>query len=229
MSAQRLSVNRWVKYHSFVVFSTFAFAIILNSTIPIIISGLLSFGFLILNHPQIELPHKTNSFWKMPPNWITLIRVIATLTIGVIFPYLSPFIVGLIGLIILVSDKLDGYLAEKLKLKSYFGAQFDQETDAFFITIYAFILYLGGFMGIWILALGLLRYLNIIALVVFKQQHKPEPRFLGARLVATMVMIALLIPFVTPIWLYLPFAAVSVIFLIGSFTYTFSYQVLQPG
>ncbi len=229
MSAQRYSVNRWIKYHSFAVFSTFILAIVLESTIPLIVSGTLSFGYLILQHQQVELPERTLSFWQMAPNWVTFIRVIAILVIGLVYPMLTPFFIGLIGLIILISDKVDGYLAETKGMKSFFGAQFDQETDAFYITMYAFILYLDGYMGIWILALGLLRYLNIIVLVLFNQQHKPEPRFLGARLVATMVMIALLIPFVTPSWLFTPFAAISVLFLIGSFSYTFTYQVLQPG
>ena len=78
------------------------------------------------------------------------------------------------------------------------------------------------------LALGLLRYLNIIALVLLRQQHKKEPRFLAARLVATMVMIALLVPFVTPMWLYTPYVALSVICLCFSFAYTFSAHIMQP-
>ena len=165
----------------------------------------------------------------MPPNLITFIRIIAILGVAATFQWLTPFVTGLIGLIILIADKLDGYLAQKYNMRSFFGAQFDQETDAFYISIFAFILYLNGYVGIWVLALGLLRYMNIITLVLFNQQHKPEPRFLGARLVATMVMIALLVPFVLPAWLYTPYVALSVVCLLFSFAYTFSYQVLQPA
>ena len=81
----------------------------------------------------------------------------------------------------------------------------------------------------WVVALGILRYANIIGLVLLKSQHKKEPRVLVARLVATLVMSALLLPYVTPSWFYTPYLAVAVICLIFSFAYTFSYTVLQPG
>ena len=219
---------RWTRNHSFVVFAAFVVAIGLKTAVPLAIVGLLSFIYFIATHQNIESESGLFSFWQMPPNWVTLLRVVLITAVGLIFQFLTPFILGLLGLHILVSDKLDGYLAEKNEMQYFFGSQFDQETDAFFISIYALILYLDNYAGIWVLALGLLRYLNIIALVLLRQQHKKEPRFLAARLVATMVMIALLVPFVTPMWLYTPYVALSVICLCFSFAYTFSAHIMQP-
>lgn len=228
MNAQIWSVQRWTRNHSFVVFTAFVVAIVLKTAVPLAVIGFLSFAYFIATHPNIESEGRVFSFWQMPPNWVTLLRVILITVVGLTFQFLTPLALGLLGLIILVSDKLDGYLAESQQMNSFFGAQFDQETDAFFISIYALLLYLDNYAGSWVLALGLLRYLNIIALVLLRQQHKKEPRFLAARLVATMVMIALLIPFVTPMWLYTPYVALSVVFLCLSFAYTFSAHVMQP-
>ena len=227
ISTQIQSVQRWTRYHAFVVFTTFVLSIFLNSAIPLAMVGLFSFIVLIVQHQTVISEQGMHSFWRMLPNVITFVRMVVVVLIALFFHQLSPFLLGLLGFIILVFDKVDGYVAQKQRMRSLLGAQFDQETDAFFIGIYALILYLNGYAGIWITILGLLRYLNIIALVLLKQQHKKEPRFLAARLVATMVMIALLVPFVTPAWLYTPYAVLSVICLVCSFTYTFSAHIAQ--
>jgi len=228
MIFQTLSIQRWTRYHAFVIFTTFLAAIALKTVLPLAVAGLLSFVYLIWQHQAIECERGLLYFWQIPANWVTFIRVIVICVVGVNYQHLSPFLIGVFGLVILLSDKLDGYLAQKYKTTSVVGAQFDQETDAFFISVYSLILYLDDYLGIWVLMLGLLRYINILALVLLKQQHKKEPRLLVARLVATMVMIALLIPFFTPKWLYTPYVAFSVFCLVLSFAYTFSYQVLQP-
>lgn len=223
-----LSVQRWTRYHALAIFTTFLVAIALYTPVPLAIVGFLSFVYLIWQHQVVESERGLLYFWQIPANWVTLLRVIVICVVGVNYERLSPIAIGIFGIIILLSDKLDGYLAQRYKTTSVVGAQFDQETDAFFISIYSLILYLDNYLGLWVVLLGLLRYLNILALVILKQQHKKEPRLLVARLIATMVMTALLIPFFTPKWLYTPYAAFSVLCLVLSFAYTFSYQVLQP-
>lgn len=223
-----LSVQRWTRYHALAIFTTFLVAIALNTAVPLAIVGFLSFVYLIWQHQVVESDRGLLYFWQIPANWVTLIRVIVICVVGIYYDRLSPINIGIFGIIILISDKLDGYLAQRYKTTSVVGAQFDQETDAFFISVYSLILYLDNYLGLWVVLLGLLRYLNILALVILKQQHKKEPRLLVARLIATMVMTALLIPFFTPKWLYTPYVAFSVLCLVLSFAYTFSYQVLQP-
>ena len=225
---QMQSIHRWTRYHSFVIFTTFIISIVAGTAVPLTLAGLLSFAYFIAQHQTVERPQGNLSFWAMPPNWITLLRLLGTVIVGLIHPLLSPILLGGYGLLILIYDKVDGYLAQKHDMSSPFGAQLDQEADAFYISIFSLILYLQGYVAIWVLALGLLRYLNIIALVLLKQQHKKEPRFLLSRLVATMVMIALLIPFVLPAWLYTPFVALSVICLVLSFANTFTAHIRQP-
>ena len=103
------------------------------------------------------------------------------------------------------------------------------ETDAFFIALYATILWVSGFAGVWVLALGAMRYLNVFALFVLRQLHKPEPRLFIARFIAVMVMIAVMAPFVAPRLLYLPYLVLTVVLLCGSFSWTFQQHVRQPG
>lgn len=227
MTLQIYSVQRWTRYHALAIFTTILVAIVLKSMVPLAVVGFFSFAVLIYQHQVVESEQGLCSFWEIPANWVTLIRVILVCLVAVNYQNLAPVLLGFLGLFILILDKLDGYLAQKTKTTSMVGAQFDQEVDAFFITVYTFILYLDEYVSVWVLTLGLLRYVNILLLVLLKQQHKKEPRFLGARLVATMVMIALLVPFFIPAVWYVPYVAFSVIALIISFGYTFTAQILQ--
>ena len=60
--------------------------------------------------------------------------------------------------IALCMDGLDGYLARKSGLCSVFGARFDMETDALLGLVITLLVWQAGQAGIWVLALGLMRY-----------------------------------------------------------------------
>ena len=227
-TSQMPLIYRWTRFHAFFVFALFIISIYQKSAVFVSVGALLSFIYFILQHPKSETELGMISFWKIPANYVTLVRVILISVIGISYQATFPIIVGLIGVVILITDYFDGYLSKKHKTSSLFGAQFDQEADAYFVGIFSFILYLQGYAGLWIVTLGLLRYLNIIALYLLNQQHKKEQRFRGARIVAVIVMIALLVPYITPPFLYLPYLIISVISLVCSFGYTFVAQILQP-
>ncbi|MFK7801752.1 MAG: CDP-alcohol phosphatidyltransferase family protein [Anaerolineae bacterium] len=228
MTSQKASIYRWTRQHAFLVFALFIIAIIQKSTFLIGIGGLLSFLLFIIQHPVAETENGDLPFWQSPPNLITLIRVFTVSAIAMFHPLLHPIAVGLIGVNILITDYFDGYLSRKLNKASLFGAQFDQESDAFYIGVYSLLLYVTGYAGVWIVTLGILRYLYVIALFLLNQQHKKEARIRGARIVAVMVMIALLVPYILPPLLYLPYLILCTACLLYSFGYAFILQINLP-
>lgn len=58
----------------------------------------------------------------------------------------------------LAADAADGWVARRLNLQSRFGARFDQELDAIFTLIVAFMVFQAGRAGLWVLLAGAWRY-----------------------------------------------------------------------
>lgn len=86
----------------------------------------------------IPVAHALNT-----PVWLWTIAIGATLT--------------------LCLDGLDGYVARSSGLSSEFGARFDMETDAFLGLVITLFIWQSGKVGLWVLGLGVLRYLFVIA------------------------------------------------------------------
>jgi len=71
--------------------------------------------------------------------------------------------IAIAATVTLCLDGLDGYLARRSGLSSDYGARFDMETDAFLALIITLFIWQTGSTGIWILALGLMRYAFLAA------------------------------------------------------------------
>jgi phosphatidylglycerophosphate synthase len=71
----------------------------------------------------------------------------------------------LLGLatIALALDGLDGAVARRTGRVTSFGARFDMELDAFLILVLALLVWQTGQAGIWVLLVGLMRYLFVAA------------------------------------------------------------------
>lgn len=217
------SIKVWAQYHAAAILCAMIAVVFLQSARPLALVGLGSFGLYALVH------HHKLGVLKAAANWVTGVRLLTACVVGWFYPSLGYASLFVLGVGILLTDFLDGYVAKKQGTTSEFGAYFDMETDAYFIALYASILYVLGFAGWWILLLGLMRFLNVVALVLLRQLHKPEPRFFAARVIAVMVMIAVVAPFVAPMVLYTPYLVLTVVLLTLSFGYTFSYQVLSSA
>jgi phosphatidylglycerophosphate synthase len=72
-------------------------------------------------------------------------------------------------------DAVDGLLARRLGLASRFGARFDLEVDAFLILVLALLVWQTGKVGPWALAIGLLRYLFVVAGWLWPALRRPLP------------------------------------------------------
>ncbi|MFK7993814.1 MAG: CDP-alcohol phosphatidyltransferase family protein [Granulosicoccus sp.] len=73
--------------------------------------------------------------------------------------------IALVATITLCLDGLDGYLARKSNLCSEFGSRFDMEIDALLALVITLFIWQTEKVGIWILALGLMRYLFLGAAI----------------------------------------------------------------
>ena len=101
-------------------------------------------------------------------------------------------------IVTLALDGLDGWMARRFALESRFGARLDQELDAVFVLILAFMVFQLDKAGAWVLLAGLWRYI-FVALTHFRPAFKTELAFSHRRRAICAIEIAVLIACVTPI------------------------------
>lgn len=81
--------------------------------------------------------------------------------------------ISALALIALTLDGVDGWLARVQGRSSEFGARFDMETDALLALVMALLLWRTGEVGAWVLGLGLMRYLFIVAMRMQPELARP--------------------------------------------------------
>ena len=75
-------------------------------------------------------------------NFLTLIRIIGTIILIPIYNLFGGKVVGIVSLICYMTDSIDGILARKWKVATFFGALFDGFADKLFTIINFIVLYL---------------------------------------------------------------------------------------
>ena len=157
-----------------------------------------------------------------PGNWVTLIRLIGLLFLLFFYNRLDPFLIGILALIIIALDAVDGYVARKTNTVSEFGAWFDMETDAFYVALMGVIIYQSGLIGPWILLPGFLRYFYSLGVWVFNATEKQETSSKIGKYIAGFMFVSLPLPFIIPINIasvVLMLASAAIIFSFGRSTY----------
>ncbi len=102
-----------------------------------------------------------------------------------------------IATIALACDGVDGWAARRSGLSSRFGARFDMEVDSMLALILAVIVWQSGKVGEWVLLLGVMRYLFVVAMWVFPWINRPTPPRFSGKLVC-VIQIAALIALIAP-------------------------------
>jgi phosphatidylglycerophosphate synthase len=110
---------------------------------------------------------------------------------------LSWSLAGVIG-IALVLDAVDGWLARRLGLASRFGARFDLEIDALMILILSVLVWQTGQAGLWVLAIGLMRYAFVALGWGWPPARRPLPPSFRRKTVCAMIGALLLICLLPP-------------------------------
>lgn len=90
-------------------------------------------------------------------------------------PTALAWIVTAIAAIALLLDALDGCAARRRSTTSAYGARFDMEIDTLLILFLAMLVFAAGKTGIWVLGIGLMRYLFVGAQQIMSQLRQPLP------------------------------------------------------
>jgi phosphatidylglycerophosphate synthase len=99
----------------------------------------------------------------------------------------------------LALDGVDGWLARRGRAASAFGARFDMEVDALAALVHSGVLWQAGRVGPWILLVGLLRYLFVLAGWAFNAMRRPLPPSQRRRAICALQG-ALLAVCLVPVW-----------------------------
>lgn len=144
--------------------------------------------------------------WAWPParrwlgwaNRITLLRgmLIAIIAGAVIFPdFMARHASGmaLLAMLALGLDGLDGWVARLTRSASAFGARFDMELDAFFILVLCAALVAVDKTGVWVLAIGSMRYAFVLAGYVWPWLARPLPESRRRKVICVWQVVSLLL------------------------------------
>jgi len=129
-----------------------------------------------------------------PANVVTAVRstLVGVITGIVVASFVVPIPVGLlIALVVpaLLLDAVDGWVARRTNSASELGARFDMEVDAFLLLVLS--AYVSQILGVWVLAIGVMRYAFVVAGWVFPWFRRQLPFRYWRKVVTAVQGIAL--------------------------------------
>lgn len=160
---------------------------------------------------------------------VTLVRALITLLLlGVLW---APeayreygFGLGLMGLVALLLDGLDGHVARRRGETTDAGARFDMETDAAMILVLSLAVWLSDRAGVWVLAMGALRYMFVASAWRWSWMAKPLPESMRRKVICVVQVSMLLL--VLPTWLPAPMALAVLVIGLALLLYSFGVDTL---
>lgn len=204
--------ERWALVNAIVMLATAGGAVWVRTVLPLLVVGLVMLGGLVV----IERRHWTDPGYFGPANSVTALRV-GILGLLPIAMSMGPAFLIALGLLFLLLDGLDGWVARRYALASEFGAFFDKESDAFFLLLLCGLAAFRGSLPVWILGAGLLRYGFVLALFLLPTPQTTESRSTAARYVYGLMVGALLVSFLPYPALYRPLVVGATAALLLSF------------
>jgi phosphatidylglycerophosphate synthase len=127
----------------------------------------------------------------------------------------SRAVLVFLAVIALVLDAVDGQVARRTRTVSALGARFDLEVDAFLILVLS--CYLARPIGGWVLAIGLARYLFVVAGWLLPALREPSPPRYWCKVVAAIQGIVLTAAVILPVRLSELLLVVALLLLAESF------------
>ena len=123
----------------------------------------------------------------------TLILPLAGLVLNV--KYLNNeayWVIICIAILGMILDGVDGAIARRTGNVTAFGARFDMELDAFLLLILSLLVWRSSQTGIWIILIGIIRYLFVIAGYIWPQLQGELPANQRAKIICVVQGIILL-------------------------------------
>jgi SAM-dependent methyltransferase len=203
----------WAFGHSVLLVVSSAIALILNEPVIVGAAAASSFGaFFALGFRESGTRRIVH-----PANVLTALRLAAVIGLSIRGSRAGGLWIVGAGLGFVAVDALDGWIALKTGKTSAFGEFFDKETDAFFVLSLCLLSIRKGLFPPWIVSLGLLRYLFVIAAFLFASKTAQETRSGRGRTIHTTVVLVLLAAFVPLPFPRLPLALLACFLLGASF------------
>lgn len=117
----------------------------------------------------------------------------------------------------LILDAVDGYVARRTGSANPLGARFDMEVDAFLILVLS--VHVARTLGVWVLAIGLMRYAYVVAGWVMPWLRRPTPPRYWAKVVAAVqgIVLTAVASGLFPGWLCVAAVAGALALLVESF------------
>ncbi|WP_296930723.1 CDP-alcohol phosphatidyltransferase family protein [uncultured Marinobacter sp.] len=137
-------------------------------------------------------------------NRATLLRACLVIVLVALAPFAgqltdSLWLYGWMALLALILDGVDGKVARATGSQSDFGARFDMELDALFILGLSIAVLTLGKAGIWVLALGLIRYAFVAASYILSWLNAPLPDSFRRKTVCVWQIVTLLVAVLPPV------------------------------
>lgn len=211
-------VERWSLLNAAGVLVATALALALDATLPV--TGIGGAALLLLVAQSRRQWTPDGAFGRA--NLVTAGRLALVLALPVLPASLGPAAPITVGLVILIADGVDGWLARRYELSSEFGEFFDKETDALFLLVLCLMTATQGLLSPWVVGLGLLRYLFVVALFLVQPQIGKEYRSGWARVIYVGVVLAMLaafLPYPTVTHPLVAAAAAALLYSFGRYTW----------
>lgn len=211
-------IELWSLANAGVVLAAAVVALVMEATWPVAMAGGLGLAGLV----WVARTEWTPGACFGPANLVTAARLAVLLGLPFLPLDASPLLPIGLGLVVLITDGLDGWLARRYALESEFGEFFDKETDALFLLVLCLMTAERGLLSTWVVGLGLLRYVFVFALFVLQTGVSKEYRSSWARYIYVGAVLALLAAFVpVPAITYplVSLAAVALLYSFGRYTW----------
>ncbi|MEW5900796.1 MAG: CDP-alcohol phosphatidyltransferase family protein [Acidobacteriota bacterium] len=198
---------RWSSVNAFVLVLAAFVSLKWNTPWPVLGIGSFSiFSFLTVGQKKLA----GRDLWNWA-NGVSLFRWAGIGVLALAAPQARGFLIFGGGLLLMLLDSLDGWLAERLEIRTQFGEFLDKEIDSLFLLIICLSLASRGLVGSWVVIIGLSRYFFVIALFYLRPSQPKERRSLRGRLTyssVVLILLGLFLPLPTPrLWVALGCAA----------------------
>jgi phosphatidylglycerophosphate synthase len=190
-----MNLEKWDLFHGISVLAGLVVFHLTGSIVPVILIISLSVLWLWVSQWHSISQYKPAGGYA---NLLTLFRMILVISITAFSNFLSLRTLGILYIIPVSLDTLDGFLARRLNQKSSFGALFDMETDALFVALAGLVLVEKLAADAWILPVVYMRYIYVLVIYSAGLHGRQEKRTRFGPVVAVIMFISLLAGYLLP-------------------------------
>jgi phosphatidylglycerophosphate synthase len=153
-------------------------------------------SFTVVGGVVLASAFRRSGTWSLgPADRVTLTRL--TLVGGVTaiaadrFGESAPPVMVVLASVALILDGVDGRVARRTGTASEFGARFDIEADSFLVLVLS--VFVAPSLGVWVLAIGIMRYAYVAASWVLPWLRTPLRPLYVRKVVAVIQAVALIV------------------------------------